>query len=212
MNVFVLNSGRSGSKTFSKACSHISNYSSGHEILCGHIGEARFAYPDNHIEADNRLSWLLGRLDEKYGDRAFYVHLHRDQPKVVASHVRRHDLRLGIIWGYRKIILQHLPDTVSKPDLCRDYCHTVDANIELFLRDKSQKMDFAMEHADRDFRRFWHNIGAEGDISAALREFDFAHNSTEEVARLKRERRFVESLPGRLLVRLGLMQRPDDSK
>lgn len=85
MNVFILNAGRSGSKTFARACDHITNFTSAHESRSGLLGEGHFAYPDNHIESDNRLAWLLGRLDRKYGDRAFYVHLTRDVGPVAAS-------------------------------------------------------------------------------------------------------------------------------
>jgi len=74
-NIFVLSTGRCGSTTFYKACSHFSNYTSGHETLSSKLGIQRFAYPAFHIESDNRLSWLLGRLDTEYGNSAFYVHL-----------------------------------------------------------------------------------------------------------------------------------------
>ena len=85
MNVFVLSTGRCGSTTFIKACSHITNYSSAHESLSTRTGKQRLNYPENHIEADNRLSWLLGRLDNTYGDDAFYVHLNRNIEDTIAS-------------------------------------------------------------------------------------------------------------------------------
>jgi len=89
MNVFVLNTGRCGSTTFARACRHISNFSSAHESRTYLFGEERLAYPSNHIEVDNRLSWLLGRLDRKYGDRAVYVHLKRNIHDTAASFVAR---------------------------------------------------------------------------------------------------------------------------
>ncbi len=64
--------------TFIQACKHISNFSSSHESRCGLLAEARLDYPENHIEADDRLSWFLGRLDKQYGNSAFYVHLKRN--------------------------------------------------------------------------------------------------------------------------------------
>src|SRR5438132_14275765 len=99
MNVFVLCTGRCGSQTFIKACSHLSNYSSAHESRMPLLGPERLRYPINHIEADNRLSWLLGRLDKAYADEAFYVHLIRDEEAVAASFVRRYDS--GIMQAYR---------------------------------------------------------------------------------------------------------------
>lgn len=75
MNIFVLNTGRCGSTTLIKACRHITNYSEAHESRCAMLGRERLNYPPNHIEADKRLVWLLGRLDKEYGDDALYVHL-----------------------------------------------------------------------------------------------------------------------------------------
>ena len=83
MNVFILNTGRCGSSTFIKACHHITNYTSGHETMSSQVLDARLGYSENHIEADNRLSWFLGRLDQKFGSEAFYVHLSRDKSATV---------------------------------------------------------------------------------------------------------------------------------
>ena len=105
MNVFILNSGRCGSTTFIKACQHITNYSSAHESLSTETGPLRFNYPPNHIEADNRLSWLLGRLDKVYGDRAFYVHLKRNPEDTIRSFSRRIDF--GILKAFEQGILMH---------------------------------------------------------------------------------------------------------
>ncbi len=85
MNVFILNTGRCGSYTFHEACSHIKNFTSGHESRSTILGPNRLDYPENHIESDNRLSWLLGRLDKKYGDNAYYVHLLRNEKDLVYS-------------------------------------------------------------------------------------------------------------------------------
>jgi hypothetical protein len=73
MGVFVLCTGRSGSLTYIRACSHITNYTAGHETGSRKLGDDRFSYPDNHIEADNRLSWFPGTLEELYGNNAFQV-------------------------------------------------------------------------------------------------------------------------------------------
>ena len=84
LNVFVLCTGRCGSVTFARACRFIDNYTAGHETAHGYNLE----YPDRHIEVDNRLSWFLGRLDERYPD-AYYVHLLRRREDVVQSFARR---------------------------------------------------------------------------------------------------------------------------
>ena len=73
MRVFVLSPQRCGSVTFSAACSHIKNFTSGHETR----EKLEVQYPDNHIEVDNRLAFFLGRIEKNYGDNAYYVFLKR---------------------------------------------------------------------------------------------------------------------------------------
>ncbi len=176
MNVFVLNSGRCGSTTFIKACGHITNYTSSHESLVNGIGDGRVAYPLNHIEADNRLCWFLGRLDVKYGQKAAYVHLTRSRDAVAKSFSKRFDR--GIMKAYAQGLLTRLPTDFDRLQVAEDYCRTIDENIKLFLRDKHQVIHFRLENANEDFRTFWNEIGAEGDLHAALKEFDTAHNAT----------------------------------
>lgn len=176
MRVFILNSGRCGSTSFIRACSHIRNYSSAHESRIHLIGTGRLDYPDNHIEADNRLSWLLGRLDLGFGAQAFYVHLQRNAAATAASFARRREF--GIMQAYRQGVL--LGGLVDQTDLevAADYLQTIDANIRLFLRDKPYRMDFQLEQAQQDFPRFWQAIGAEGDMQAALAEWSIRHNAS----------------------------------
>lgn len=176
MNVFVLTAGRSGSSTFIAACRHITNYSCAHESRVRLIGPARLAYPERHIEADNRLVWYLGRLDAVYGKRARYVHLVRDRTACAASFARRADF--GIMQAWREGVLLGGEPGQAAYDLALDYLDTVQANIALFLRDKPQRMTFRLEHAREDFRAFWDWIGAEGDLTAALAEWDERYNAS----------------------------------
>jgi hypothetical protein len=176
MNVFILCTGRCGSTTFIKACRHIKNFTSSHESRRGQIRSKRFAYPTNHIEADNRLSWLLGRLDIDYGDDAYYVHLKRNDADVAKSYSRR--FPTGIIGAYGKRILVGLPEGISPLTICLDYCDTVNANISHFLKDKTHRMEFQIENAESDFRTFWDFIDAKGNINAALSEFEERYNET----------------------------------
>lgn len=176
MNIFILNSGRCGSTTFIRACSHISNYSARHESRCGLIGTERLNYPANHIEADNRLSWLLGRLDQKYGDDAFYVHLRRARDGTAESFARRSEF--GIMQAYREGILLGLQGEPAARDIALDYLATVEANIDCFLKDKTHKMVFRLEEAQADFGDFWQRIAAEGNLPAALAEWQTRHNAS----------------------------------
>ena len=178
MNIFILNTGRCGSTTFIQACQHISNYSAQHESRAAFIGEERLAYPDNHIEADNRLSWFLGRLDKRYGDNAIYVHLNREAGKTAESFARRENY--GIMKAYREGILLGGKDNQSAQDLALDYIDTVECNIEHFLVNKPNKMEFRLESAKNDFKQFWEMIGAKGDLEMALSEWDISYNASEK--------------------------------
>ena len=53
----------------------MTNFTAGHETRTNRLGAARLDYPDRHIEADNRLSFFLGKLNARWGDDAHYVHL-----------------------------------------------------------------------------------------------------------------------------------------
>jgi len=178
MNVFILNTGRCGSATFIQACKHITNYSSAHESRTAMLGKNRMDYPENHIEADNRLSWLLGRLDETYGDHAFYVHLKRDENDTARSFTKRYSF--GIIKAYRGSgILMGLPEKNDPMSVSLDYCHTVNSNIELFLKDKTNKITITLEHIEQGFAEFWSLINAEGDLNVALSECRKKYNVTK---------------------------------
>ena len=177
MNVFVLCTGRCGSTTLIKACSHISNFTAAHESRSSRLGDERLAYADRHIEADNRLSWLLGRLDRAYGDDAYYVHLTRDVRKVAASFVKRY--QQGIIKAYRGDgIILGVPEDSDPTRVALDDCDTVDSNIRALLKDKSHRMDFRLEQWQNDFAAFGTWIGADLDLEAAMAEFRIRHNES----------------------------------
>jgi hypothetical protein len=174
MNVFILNTGRCGSTTFIKACEHISNFSAGHESRLKIPGEERLSYPANHIEADNRLSWFLGRLDQAYGDDAFYVHLTRDKAATINSFAKRG--HMGIIKAWREGV--YLDAFMNDRVLTEDYIDTVNANIKLFMQNKKHRMQFNLEQAKQHFAEFWRLIGAKGNLEQALQEWDIRHNES----------------------------------
>ena len=184
MNVFVLCTGRSGSLTFTRACGHMSNFTVAHESRVALLGEERLAFPDNHIEVDNRLSWFLGRLDRTFGDSAYYVHLTRDPPKAAASWAQRFHVLGGMATGYRDHILAGASSSarITRQEAAADYVRTVTENIEAFLKDKSNVMRFRMEDASEAFPRFWKWVGAEGNLQAAMAEWQSRHD-TERVRR-----------------------------
>lgn len=167
-NVFVLCTGRCGSTTLAAACHHFTNYTAGHETRSALLGDDRFAYPEKHIEADNRLSWMLGRLDRHFGDAPFFVHLMRDPEKVAQSYSKRYG---GIMLAYQGNGIVMGTRETDQLKIARDYCDTVTANIEHFLATKPNKMTFHLENGEEDFRRLAEAIGAEGDIEAGAATF-----------------------------------------
>jgi hypothetical protein len=181
MRVFVLSTGRCGSTTFERACSHITNFTAGHETRVRFLFERRFDYPDQHIESDNRLSWFLGGLARRFDDDAtLYVHLTRRRSLVARSYAGRFEsgYHSGIMRAFSQGILirpRWRPDQHLK--VARFYIDTVTDNIVEFLRHRQHTMDFPLDQARELFPVFWERIGAEGDLAAALAEFDVRHNA-----------------------------------
>jgi len=175
MNVFVLCTGRCGSTTFAEACQHATNYTAAHESNWGKVGRDRMTYPDDHIEADNRLSWMLGQLEERYGSDAFYVHLRRDKEATAQSFHRRWEGDLSIVKAYARSILAAPQRDI---EICRSYIDCVTSNIQMFLRDKPGSMTIDLEHICDQFPEFWQRIGARGDLDAATKTFDTVFNAS----------------------------------
>ena len=179
MNIFVLCTGRSGSTGFIKACKHITNYTASHESKSQLFGEKRFAFSENHIEADNRLSWQLGELEKKFGEKAFYVHLIREPREVAQSFMHRYLLPKSMIYAYANGIKKQPPERLNPAqrfEMCMDYVETVNSNIDAFLKDKPLKITIELKHIKPDFKTFWNAIEAEGNLELALKEFDTKHN------------------------------------
>jgi hypothetical protein len=181
-NIFVLCTGRCGSMTLARACAHLTNRSSAHESRTHLLGADRLAYPPRHIEIDNRLSWLLGRLDRTWGDRAAYVHLTRDADEVARSYAAR--AHQGILKAYRNDIIARSRFKNRKAqviDFARDYVDTVTDNITHFLRDKTHVLPMTLETLAEDFETFIGWSGAEGDLAAARAELAVRHNATKDL-------------------------------
>ena len=183
MNVFILCTGRSGSKSLTLACKHITNYTVGHETMAREVGDRRFDYPDNHIEVDNRLSWFLGRLDAIYGDTAFYVHLKRAKEPTVASFLERWDNQGSIIKSYAEgILLQGFNKLThqQKKNIASDYYETVSQNIKYFLKGKTHQMNMDLENLEHSFSEFFKLINAEGNLENAIKTFQIPTNTSAQ--------------------------------
>ncbi len=180
--VFILSTGRCGSMTFAYACRHLTNYSAAHESLTAQHGAARFAYPDRHIESDNRLSWMLGDVAARFDpERTLYVHLTRDAEEVAQSYLKRWDLRSGIIRPFSQSIVLRVQDwpEAERVELARFYVQVVTANITEFLSHQPRTHAMTLENIQSDFPRFLDLIGAEGDFDAAMKEWSTAHHASE---------------------------------
>ena len=155
--------------SFANACSHIENYTSAHESLVDQIGAARLAYPDNHIESDNRLTWHFGQLAQKYDIAdVFYVHLRRDPEKISQSYFKRWseiNFRAGIMPAFANGIVMREEDwpLERKLEVCRFYVDTVIANTQEFLKNQPH-MDVLLEDNGVSLANFLDRIGAVGDL------------------------------------------------
>ncbi len=180
-NVFVLSPGRSGSKTFVEACLHLSNYSAAHESLSSKIGDERFAYPINHIEADNRLTWFTGELAKRFKEDVLYVNLIRDFDATVDSfHHRLHNsqYRASIMNAFAHGIIEKPKDwrEDQEHDLARFYVETVQSNIELFLKDRPHYV-VHLQDGGKSFNEFLNIVGAEGKLEVARATWLQVHNA-----------------------------------
>jgi len=187
MNVFVLNTGRCGSKTLYNFCKHITNYSAGHEST----KSLDLVYNKNHIEIDNRLSWFLGRLDEQYGNNAIYVHLKRDEDKVAKSFTNRLYSNRSLSSGYKYNILnRHQIKNRNDGEIFSDLVKTINKNITLFLKDKDKVLEIHLDKFENDAINFWNYIQAEGDLESALKELQITYNTSPKKSFINNIRQF----------------------
>jgi len=181
MNVFVLNAGRCGSTTFAQACNHIENYTSGHETRTNKVN-GRLNYPNDHIEIDNHLTFMLGRLDKVYGNDACYVHLKRNLKQNAKSWIRkeRKYKRKGRIWFYKQQIITD-GNRIDELEVAKHYCITANKNIEHYLKDKERKMTINIENAKSRMEKFYKFIGAKGNIKKSKKEVRNKYNRIDSI-------------------------------
>jgi uncharacterized protein YpiB (UPF0302 family) len=176
MRVFVLGTGRCGTVTFSKACLHITNYTSGHETKAGKID---INYADNHIEVDPHLYHYLPILLKKY-PTAIYVHLQREKEACVKSLSKRTSFKHWAAFAFqKKTCIQ--ADIKKLADI---HYATVNAGIEqiLFyhtLLRPENYLHLRLEKIHEKWDVFWHTIKAQGDYAKALQEFKIKYNASK---------------------------------
>lgn len=179
MRVFVTGTGRCGTTTFSMACRHITNFTCGHETMVGRVTPARLDYPDGHIEVDPHLAWMIGPMVERHPE-AYFVHLQREKEQVVDSWRRRgilpHSGPAPLIDVICQAQCKRLPPQQYGAALGLLY-DMVNANLRVALQ-RVRSTHIWLHEANVDFPRFWRAIDAEGDMRAALAEFDRRYNAS----------------------------------
>lgn len=178
-NIFILCTGRCGSMTFIRACGHITNYSVGHETKINSAYDKisnRLRYPKYHIEADNRLSFFLGAMDNYYpDDRTFYVHLVRNEDKVVESFSSRSGDK-SLADNYIRGILYKNYTGADRKDLIRIMAQAINYNIQSFLATKKNYIYIPIERVKTLFPIFCDLIRAQVDLLKTARELDKKYN------------------------------------
>jgi hypothetical protein len=188
MKVFVLGTGRSGTKTFARACDHLTNFTVSHNSLREGAGfDHKWSVLQSremHIEVDDRLSWMLPVLDRLHGGEAYYVHLWRDPEKVVRSYTRPGRLHLPgslVSTFYHGILgtpVEKRRVTGEDAERAGALCvEIITKNIEQFLAGKPHQIFIDIDDPLDAFRRFYREIGAEGDLESALAEFRETHDA-----------------------------------
>jgi len=178
VRVFVVGTGRCGTRTFAMACKHISNFTAGHETHARQsIGD--LSYPDQHIEVDHHLTWGLPLLLKRYpvGSDAVYVHLLRDRAACVGSYSRRLNMDLFAKLACFVNCTRHTPGL--RRAAAEYYYDAINALADSALRKaplregyrfEGNRLTVFIESLPEAWPRFWELIGAEGNHEAALAE------------------------------------------
>jgi hypothetical protein len=176
MNVFALCAGRTASTAFSSACSHLQGFTAGHETRSRLIGGDRLAYPDNHIEIDNRLAWFLGGLDERFGNEARYVYMNRDAKSIAMSYEKRWNLTVSVVRAFATgLCMQSNVPRDRRIEICDFYVHTLEQNVKHFLASKQHVFQFHLNDAKTSFEGFCDFLGVTCPPEA-MAEWDHRHN------------------------------------
>jgi len=180
MKVFVIGTGRCGTTTFARACSHIKNFTSAHESTGGMRNRDRLRFADNHIEINPHLSWMLPVVAKLNGiDGAIWVHLQRKRAEVVASWVKRGPKIGPGLW----IPLAMRVDAKKlTPEQYREACEicydSMVGTIESFLVKAKFTMHIWLDEIEQRWPMFWRRIEARGNYDASFAELQQRHNAS----------------------------------
>lgn len=179
MRVFVVGTGRCGSKTLAQALKKtVRNFTVGHESNVRFTGRRRLEYPDNHIELDHRLSFFLEELYSRHYDGAgrrpspIIVHLRREREPTIASWARRFNIKGGMMPGWQHVAFFR-PERGADyhREVAESYVDAVTSIIEMFFdvrqlatpNASSQLVELQIEEP-LQLPRLWRLAGFEGDL------------------------------------------------
>lgn len=180
MRIFVTGPGRCGSATFYHACRHIENYSCDHESKSGRLTIGNWEFPDNHIEVASNLLLGLPILKKEYPD-ALWFFLDRNWMNCIQSLTTEAKRSMEIFarqWWY-------IPDSADfKIEISATAYYRFCVNqFQAFEPKKSRFL--TIDTIKPDFKRFWKETKAKGNLTAALAEFDRHYNSHKKRGRDK---------------------------
>lgn len=181
MRLFTLTPGRTGSTTLFRAFSHSKVYSAGQQTNWGKTGTDRFAYPDMHIESDARLLFFAHELAERYvSEETHWVVMRRPVDEVVTSYARRR-AKTGIVhaFGFGILGMRDIKGDEEWDAVARTFVSTAYSIIDAFVESRDNVHNFRLGHAKEDFSGLWRTLGAGSGLDNALREWDIAHNASE---------------------------------
>lgn len=180
MRAFILGAGRCGTLTIAEAFRHATNYTVGHESRWYLDPNQRWAYPDQHIEVDNRLAWMVGTLHKRYPD-ATYAHLVRDAEANADSLARvlwprpGRNSRGKLMSGIQGILGRSARGDHEALDYARNHVELTNDNARLLLATHGG-ITIRIESPHAAFRALWGQLRCEGDLDAALAELDVRHH------------------------------------
>jgi len=176
-NVFVLSAGRTATTTFIEASKHLPGITASHESRVADPIQNRLDYPNNHIEADNRLIFFLSLLDEKFATDTAYVYLLRDEKLVARSYSERWHLSISIVRAFTNGV-RMVPRVKNNEilDYCHDYVKYVDSVVRLHLSKQENAFVFDLSKAEEEYKRFAKWVGVENLPEAACAEWRQHHN------------------------------------
>ncbi len=160
MNIFLLSPGRTATTTFSEAFKKIDGYTSAHQSRNPYLGPARIDYPENHFECDNRLTWFLPRLTNKYGKSGVLVKVTRDRDSIARSYHKRWP-GIRIMKAYSQGILRR-PLKDNSIEVCKDYVNNVYEQIDFHAPFWSNFIEIDLHKPEPGMEQLFALLGVDG--------------------------------------------------